>query len=367
MRVVVAQDMPGQAETIRKTLLGLGLECGAEDCVSFADLPVRLVRGPADLVLARVGPEPTPALEAIRQAGALTGAPVWALGPTSDAQHILQATRSGAAGYLDESRLPADLEVALERVRAAAGRPRPGLVVAVVAATPGSGVTTVASNLAFTWAKRQPGRVALVELGRAPADLALSLALEPRYTLADVADNWHRLDATLLKQSLTAHPGGVQVLAHEPETLDVGPLDPQVVRQMILLLRALYPVSVLDLGHLLGPEHDEAMQLADLVVVVVRLDVPSLRRARRLLQQAEESGVPPDLVHVVANRYGQRGQIACKKAEAVLGCKITQAIPEDSGRLNRALNRGEPVVRVARFAAITRRFARLAARLHVTR
>src|SRR5262249_24112375 len=160
-------------------------------------------------------------------------------------------------------------EAALERLRLSGGvTGQQGQVISVISATPGSGVTTVATNLAFTFADKTPEQVALVELGREAADLALSLDLGPRHTVAEVAQNWHRMDAALLQQSMTSHAGGVKVLAHKPEALAGEPIDPQAVRKAVILLRTLYATSVLDLGHSLSEEHLEAMRLSDLIALV---------------------------------------------------------------------------------------------------
>jgi pilus assembly protein CpaE len=365
MRVVITQEQTGANDQVRQAILGLGLECGAGDCVSFAELPVRLSQGGLDLVLVRTGAEPAAALAAIRQAVALTGAPVLAVGPATDVQQILETTRSGAREYLDESRLTSDLEAALEKLRGTAGpKHGHGLVVAVASATPGSGVTTVATNLAFIWAEKHPEQVALVELGRETADLALCLDLSPRHTVTDVAQNWHRMDAALLRRSMMEHPGGVRVLAQKPETLEVAPFDAQAVRKAVILMRTMYAVTVLDLGHVLSEEHYEAMRLADLVTVVVRLDVPALRQTRRFIGTCTERGVPRDRIRLVANRYGQKGQIGWRKAEEAMNAKFADYIPDDSGKLNQALNKGQPLVRVARRSSISRRFAKLAHHLN---
>jgi pilus assembly protein CpaE len=365
MRVVVGIAQAEQVEPIRKLLLGLGLECGPDDCVPVSDLAVRLAKGPVDLVLTEVRPDQPEDLGVIRQALTLTGAPVLALGPTTDPQHILQTTRAGAREYLDEGNLAEDLPAALEKMRLHGEvKGRTGLVVSVISATPGSGVTTVATNLAFTWADKYPERVALVELGHEAADLALSLDLNPVHTVADVAQNWQRMDAALLQKSMTAHAGGVKVLAYKPETLAGVAIDPQVVRKAVILLRTMYAATVLDLGHSLSEEHCEAMRLSDLIAVVVRLDVPALRQARQFLRQCTEKGVPRDRLRLIANRYGQRGQIAWRKAEEAVGASFADYIPDDSGKLNQALNHGQPVVRYSRFAGITRRFAKLANQLN---
>jgi pilus assembly protein CpaE len=363
MRVVLAHESPESLEAVRHVLLGLGLECSAGDCVLFGNLPVRLAQGMPDLVLVRTGTGQDAALEAIQHAVGLASAPVLVLGPVTDAQHILQCTRSGAREYLDEDHLAEDLEAALEKLQIAAGISGPGAVVSVVSVTPGSGVTTVASNLAFAWAQAHPDQVGLVELGHEPPDLACNLDLKPPYSAAEVCEHWQRLDLTLLRKALVQHPDGVWLLGHKPETLSVGPADPRAVRRLVVLLRALMARSVLDLGHLLGEEHYEAMRLSDQVAVVVRLDAPALRQARRLLQELADRGIPREAVQLVANRYGQAGQIGWRKAEEVLGASFAEYIPEDSGKLNRSLFQGRPVVRFSPGAGISRRLSRLAKRL----
>ena len=96
MRVVVAQHAGDNSESIRQLLLGMGLECGADDCVGWSELSVRLARGAADLVLVRMSKEPPAALDAIRQALPLTKAPILAVGAASDPRAIMDAMNTGA-------------------------------------------------------------------------------------------------------------------------------------------------------------------------------------------------------------------------------------------------------------------------------
>ena len=361
MRVVVAQEQPGPNETIRQTVLGLGLNCGLGDVVSHSDLPVRLSQGPVELLLVQVGSTADATLSVIHQAQTLTRAPLMIVGGPANAEDTGQYLQAGALEFLDESQLRSGLEGVLEKLRLSGDKKfGQGTVIGVLSATPGSGVTTVATNLAFALAEKHPNRVALMELGRGVPDLALSLDLNPRHTITDVHQNWQRLDATLLRQSMLAHPAGVQILAHKPETLTVEPLVAQGVRKSVILLRTTFEVSVLDLGHVLGEEQVEALRVCEYVVVVVRLDVPAIRQARRFLRLLGERGVPHDRLRLVANRYGQSGQIAWKKAEEALGEKFAQWITDDSGKLNSALNQGLPLVKVSRYAGITRRFSKLA-------
>ena len=74
--------------------------------------------------------------------------------------------------------------------------------------------------------------------------------------------------------------------------------------------------------------------------------------------------MPPERIKLIANRYGQRGQIGWGKAEEAIGGTFTGYIPEDSGKTNAALNQGQPLVRHARFSRIARRFTKLAGQLN---
>jgi Flp pilus assembly CpaE family ATPase len=102
------------------------------------------------------------------------------------------------------------------------------------------------------------------------------------------------------------------------------------------------------------------MRLCDAVVVVVRLDVPGLRQARRLTGLIADQRVPQGRIRLVANRYGQAGQLAWKKAEEAVGTPFLEYLPDDSGKLNQALTEGRPVVRLSPSARFSRSLAKLA-------
>src|SRR5436305_11959513 len=219
MRAVIADESSKLGDRLRQVVLGVGLECGAADRVSYANLRGRLTQAPADLVLVVLGADRTDGLALIQEL-ARTSLPVLAVGPSSDSQQILQALRAGARGYMDEAHLREELLSALEKLHASGSVPfRRGQTIAVLAATPGTGVTTVASSIAFALGERAPHRVALAEVGSGVPDPALNLNLEPPHTVADLTDHWERLDAAMLRQALVEHPAGVSVLAYKPETL----------------------------------------------------------------------------------------------------------------------------------------------------
>jgi pilus assembly protein CpaE len=345
----------------------MGLDCSPEDVVPHAELPVRLSHGAANLLLVQVGDDVQAALDTVKSALPMTPAPVLAFGPTRDPGDVLQVIQGGAREYLDQGTLQTGLEKVMEKLHltqiAQLGH---GTLVGVVSATPGSGVTTIASTLAFLFGNKYKDKVALAELGREAADLALSLDLNPRHTTFDVGGekNLDRLDATFIRRCMVEHPAGVRVLAYKPETLNGETLDPRSVRKAVLLMKSLYSAAVLDLGHIMGEEHFEAMKVCDSILVVARLDVPALRQARRFLRMLIERGLPRERIRLIANRYGQRGQIAWKKAEEAVGVKFAEYVPDEPAAVNYALNQGQPLARARKHCGIVRRLNKLAVALN---
>jgi pilus assembly protein CpaE len=365
MRVIVASQSAPQREQLRAQFLGAGLECEAADCVSFAELEPRFAHAGADLIAVHVGDDAVPALALIEKTTARLSAPVLAIGHAGDPRLVIQALRGGAREYLDETKLREELPAALEKLQQAGViRFKVGRTVAVTACCPGSGVTTVASNLAFALAQKHPKQVVLAELATDVPALALALDLQPRHTVGELVRDWDRADSAMLRQGLVEHAAGVQVLAHAPETLTADPVEPPAMRHLALLLRTLYDWTVLDLGHSAHAAAVEAMQLAEAVVVVTRLDVPALRLMRRYLQELQDRGIAKERIRPVANFYGQSKQLAWKDAQDALGMPLVVWLPDDPASVNQALNQGRPIVQLARRAKISKRILELAQQLN---
>ena len=113
------------------------------------------------------------------------------------------------------------------------------------------------------------------------------------------------------------------------------------------------PISVLS----------EAVWQSDAVLMVLRLDYTSLRNARRAIEHLQQKGIDPGRVQLIANRVGERNQLSIAEAEHALGRAIYDQIPNETPRVNAAINAGVPVVLHRPRARIARRLTALAARL----
>lgn len=366
MRVLVVGDRLADREEYRKVALRIGLDCGPGDCVPPADVRLRLAREPAvDLVVVAIGADPAAAAGLIQQTAAETGLRVFAVTSDGGAHAREQVERSGAAGVWSAERLREELVSTATGAATGPAYTR-GRVIAVTAAHPGAGATTVATGLAFGLAKGGPAL--LTELGTGSPELALDLDLEfgPQHSLAELVRESRRMDARMLRNAVARHPAGVDVLAYTPETLSPEPLTPAAVRDFQVLVRHTYPWCVVDAGHPSpAPREgtDEWLRHAEQVVVVARLDPPSLRLTRRYLQTLAGIGVAEAAVAVVANRYGQPGQVPWRKAQEALKADVRAWLPDDPRAVNSALSEGRPLAEAARRSRLNRQLVRLASEI----
>ena len=365
MRVILAEYRHGGEDSLRRILLGEGLECEAADAVVYDDLPARLAENESDLVLVHCEPHPEAALLAIRSARQVTSAPILACGQINDAETVRDAMRNGAREFLALDRIREELGEALLKIEAESQASDPvGINIALFSPSGGAGVSTTAVNLATRLAGNHKDQGALVDLKAAPSDISLLLDLETKQTTNQVLRNWERLDRKMLKSSMTVHDSGLHVLPQEgyPDspTIPENFVTRTAVRQALVLLRRSYRFSVLDLDHALAEPQFEAMRLANFVGLIVRPDVPGLRRARWAIEVAISQGISRDRFRLVLNRYGGNGQIQLKKVEEILGIQVFQSIPEDVAKVSRAANQGVPLHELSRMSRISRSFSSFA-------
>lgn len=351
MRVVVGGQSVDDRAWCRQAARGLGLECGPEDAVPLADLRLRLARRPAaDLVLVLMTPDPAGAQSAIAE----VSEPVVAVVPDDWAGPLPE----GATSVWPAGRVRDGLRQTAAAHRGRAGRSH-GVLVAVTAALPGSGVTTVAAGLAFA----AGGPALLAELAAPVPELALLLDLHPPHPLADLLATGDRLDPAMVRHAVSKHPTGVDVLADPPEAAAPAVLTADAVRDFQVLLRCLYPWAVVDAGHARVPGNADLCRHADAVVVVTRLDPPAIRLTRRHIDDLLAAGLPARDIKLVANRYDQPGLPAWRAAEEALGRSVTAWLPDDPRVVNGAAAVGKPLAETAPRAKLARELAKLAAAL----
>jgi pilus assembly protein CpaE len=348
LRVIVANDSDEAAQQVRNILASHGVECPSGHVVPVEAAADRASRVAPDLVVLNLCPNTETGIQTLAEVGKiLPDAVVLAVGPAIDPKLILRALHEGAAEYLDEAQLDAELAGALVRMKAKKASPRTrgtaGRVISILAASGGSGSSTLAANISVALAGRG-GECGLIDLRLAAGDLASMLDLKPRHSLAHLCDYLARLDQSLFEQLLVRHRSGVHLLAAPRELEGARRVTGKGVRRALAMARVRFPYVVVDVDGSFGDEQVEAIWQSDVIVLVLRLDFTSVRNTRRVMDTFVQLGIGLERVRLVVNGYGQRKQLSVRQAEEALGMRIEHSIPHDPATVNRAINRGTPVV-----------------------
>ena len=339
---------------------------------SISPIAVELER--AEDSLSRVGPSrtlivlspyPDRAVAVLRKVRPLMDGPIIAVGPTTDPKLILRALNEGANHYVDENDLEDQLEAVLARLgpRKEPLTPSTGRLVALLGASGGSGVSTLAVNLAAVLAG-EAGRCALVDLHPGAGDLAPLLDLKPAHTLGDLCMKASRMDQAMVESCLVSHPCGIRLLTPPNRYDEISLVSSHGVHKVLTLLRQGYPFVVVDQEDCFHEEQVVALRQADSVLVVFRPDFTSLRNTRRLLEHLDQLDLPRERLQLVLNRCGQAKELPAEEVEQALGMRVAHLLPDDSRTINGANNTGVPAVLKAPSVKISQAIVAIAHSLH---
>lgn len=260
---------------------------------------------------------------------------------------ILKLIRAGASEYLSRPVLATELVDAVKKVAKRQlvknlHRPNTGTVFSVYHPAGGVGTTTIAVNLAATLTAQGHNTV-LVDLNLSSGDIRAFLDLTPRYNLASVLPKMGQIDASFLKSLITPHPSGVQVLDGPEHLAEAGRITPELLQEVIGVLRTIFEYTVIDTGGELFGCNLATFEMSERILFNTILSVPGLRTARRYLSALAEEGFGPDRIKLVVNRYLPRDDIKVSDAEKVLGTKVYHTIPNNYAELMTSINKGVPL------------------------
>jgi pilus assembly protein CpaE len=364
MRVLVASDDEQVAQRIWQIVARTGLEGATGHTISLELVADRASRLVPELLVLVLPSDPASALRALREtSNTVQKAHVLVVGPATDAKLILDVLHGGAHEYLDQSLLETELAAAIVRLKAKQASPpqvdRAGHVISVLAPSGGSGSSVLAANLGTALAEWR-GECGLIDLGLTAGDLAAMLNVKPPHTIADLCDRLARVDQSMFEQFFTRHSSGVHLLAAPHSLADIQKVTPRAVRRAVALARVRFPYVVIDVDNAFSGEQVEALWQSDVILLVLRLDYTSIRNTRRVMDNLKGLGIGLDRVQLVANRYRQARQLRVSEAEEALGIRVLHCVPDDPARVNRAVNKGIPVILQRPLAKVSRSIVNLA-------
>ncbi len=240
------------------------------------------------------------------------GVIVIAIGDKNDVALYRDLVTAGVSEYIVKPVTAQLLVKALIGAAASEGSPisrKLGKVVAVVGSRGGVGATTLALHLALHLANQQSRRVMLLDLDLRTGDCALALNLRPTPGLREALANPLRIDSVFLDRTMALHGERLFVLSAEEPLRVESEFTAEAVDKLLGVLRTQFHYIVADVPRIPGSAYWQALDTADLRIIVADQTLRSVRDTVRLREgfsagRAEHSNM------LVVNRSGEGGRRA---------------------------------------------------------
>lgn len=370
LRVAIVDPMDSSRESMKSMLLGMDRIWLEAECSRFEFFSDVVLQTQPEIGVIVIDHDVNKGLDLVRKVNeSCPDCSLLVVSSSTDGSLILRAMRAGAKEFLTQPVRLQDLFDALDRIserhhNKGETKLRSSNMIAIAGSTGGVGTTSLAVNLGCILAKEEKNSVALVDLDLALGDADVFLDAIPDYTLVDVAKSVSRLDITLLKRSLTKHASGLFLLPRPVQMEDIPLIGKEDFQRVIGLMKATFTNLVVDLSKSFSPLDMLAMEMANHVLLVTQLDLPSLRNVVRLLTSFGQNQDLIDKIKVVVNRVGlENGMITMKKAQETIGREIYFQLPNDYRTMVEVRNNGLPLIDVAPKSAIAQKMIKLAERL----
>lgn len=278
---------------------------------------------------------------------------------------LLGAMRAGVREVLPLPATTPSLAAALGRlVKKANGvERRRGRILTFVGCKGGAGTSFLAANLAFVLSERAQ-KVLLLDLNLQFGDAALFVSdQKSSKTIADLAEEIHRVDAAFLASSVVHVSSAFDVLAAPEDPARALAVKAEHVDTLLRLARHQYDFVVIDAGRGLDAVSLRALDHADVIYPVLQLTLPFIRDAKRLVDAFRSLDYSRDKVHIIVNRYQKGGDIGLADVQKALGYEAAHVVPNQFDAVAASVNQGVPVLRLAPASAVAKALLDIAASL----
>lgn len=275
---------------------------------------------------------------------------------THTPEFLINSMRAGVREVLPSPAPAAALEAAVNRIAAklvGAKAREPGKILAFLPCKGGAGATFLATNLASHLAETKS--VLLIDLNLQFGD-ALAFVYDGKApsTLADVAKNIARLDASLLAASTVKVAPNFSVLAAPDDVAQAMEVKPEHVEAILSLAVRQYDFVILDVPRSLDTTAIKALDRAWRIFPVLQSGLPEIRNAGKLLEAFKSLGYPSDKTELIVNRFDKNDEIGLEQVQRSVGHTRLTTVPNSYREVNASINHGEPLVRTARANPVAR-------------
>lgn len=255
------------------------------------------------------------------------------------------ALDAGATDYLAKTTSP---DVLISRISellpAQQATPAAQATLGLFSLRGGTGMTSLAVNLALALALIKKVPTALVDLAPLGGHTALMLGLRPSSSVADALfASKDEVTLEAIKPHFIQHSSGVQLLASALNYDHLLYLNDTRLEQLVTVLKSGFPYTILDIPHLLEPRFGPTLQLFDKIILVLSPDMPSLQSAATALQSLPRLGVADAKIVLVLNNIVPQGGLPLETIQKAIKRPILASVPYEPEMI-KAVNSGKPLL-----------------------
>jgi pilus assembly protein CpaE len=266
----------------------------------------------------------------------------------------LKAFELGADDYLikpfEPEELAARLDILARRARAIqlstdfgqTNTSAPTIVV-VHSLRGGSGVSSVAVNLALSYFQIWEKPTLLIDTALFNSQVSMLLNMTPRNTLGKFADmSGPEIDDSMMEDLVTNHSSGLQFIAAPRFPVATDVYNDQFWNLLFKAVNDKFTFIVIDTSHDFSDTVISSLLKASHVLLMVAPEMASLRVAVSALKTYEQLGIPPENIKLVLNQSFPNVSIEKSQLQKALGRPFDFEIPYEATEVLRSINLGIP-------------------------
>ena len=240
-----------------------------------------------------------------------------------------------------------------------------GMIVSLVSLIGGTGVTSLAANLALALRYAFDKRVAVIDLDLQTGGLAVFLNLEPERTIMAMAEGTRKLDSIQLESALSKHASGIYLLAAPKRIEDSELVSDATVGATLDLMRQLFDFVIVDCGTHIDANTVAAWERSSHLFYVLDQSIGAARCAWRFVDLVGRLGLPGIEPNFILSRYVPNHPITEDQLSHTLAKTIHSRIPRDEKILERVQLSAQDLWQVAPNSPLAKSIEDLARRLEV--
>lgn len=218
-------------------------------------------------------------------------------------------------------------------------------IIAVHSLRGGSGVSSLAVNLALSFYQIWEQPTLLIDTAFFSSQIAMLLNMSPKSTLAKFADfQVAEIDEKMVEELISTHSSGLQIIAAPRFPVATDIFTDEFWNVIFKPLDKKYSYIVIDTSHDFSDATISSLLKADILLQVVEPEMASLRVSVSAMKTYEQLGIPYEKIKLVINQPFPDLSIGKALLQKAIGRPFDYDLPYEPLEVLRSINLGSPFV-----------------------